>query len=89
MPERLIYRSLLRQTLIYFLVPLAVGLAHSLVALKVVSDVVALFGRLDITTPAALCALMFVIVYGGYLLVTYRVSRGVVRSSLQHGLRRE
>lgn len=88
-PERLIYRSLLRQTLIYFLVPLAVGLAHSLVALKVVSDVVALFGRLDITTPAALCALMFVIVYGGYLLVTYRVSRGVVRSSLQHGLRRE
>ena len=81
-PRRLMYRSLLVQTCVYFLFPLAVGLAHSLVALRVVTDVVALFGNLDITTSALMTGGLFVVVYGGYLLVTYRVARGVIRQGM-------
>lgn len=89
-PERLMYRALLRQTLLYFVAPLLVALAHSVVALHVVTDVVALFGHMDITTPALMSGGAFVLVYGGYLLVTYRVSRGVVRAGVaQRALRRE
>ena len=82
-------RSLLRQTLLFFLAPLVVALAHSVVALRVVTDVVALFGNLDITTPALGCACLFVAIYGVYLFVTYRVSRGVVRTAVHHGVRRD
>ena len=89
-PERLMYRALLRQTLLYFVAPLIVALAHSVVALIVVTDVVALFGNMDITTPALMSGGLFVLVYGAYLLVTYRVSRGVVRSGVaQRALRRD
>ena len=89
-PDRLMYRALLRQTLLYFVAPLLVALAHSVVALNVVTEVVALFGNMDITTPALMSGGLFVLVYGGYLLVTYRVSRGVVRAGVaQRALRRE
>lgn len=81
-PTRLIYRSLLEQTLVYFLFPLLVGAAHSLVALHVVIQLVALFGHIDIAQSSIMTAALFVGVYGGYMLVTYRVSRGIVRSSL-------
>lgn len=88
-PEEFMDRSLLRQTLLFFLAPLVVALAHSVVALRVVTDVVALFGNLDITTPALGCACLFVAIYGVYLFVTYRVSRGVVRTAVHHGVRRD
>ena len=88
-PTRLIYRSLLEQTLLYFLFPLVVGIAHSLVALHVVIQLVALFGNIDIAQSSIMTAALFVGVYGGYMLVTYRVSRGIVRGSLVHvGTRR-
>ncbi len=81
-PTRLAYRSLLTQSLVYFLFPLVVGLTHSFVALQVVTGLVALFGHLDIVQSSVMTAALFVAVYGGYLFVTYRVSRGVVRGSL-------
>ncbi len=84
-PARLMHRSLLVQACVYFLFPLVVGLAHSLVALRVVTDVVALFGNLDITTSAFMCGALFVAVYGGYLFVTYRVARGVIRQRMVRG----
>lgn len=81
-PSGMVYRSLMVQTLIYFLFPLAVGLAHSFVALQVVVDLVGLFGNLDITSASMLTSTLFVVVYGGYLLVTYRVARSVVRQAM-------
>lgn len=81
-PQRLIYRSLLVQTLVYFLFPLVVAIAHSLVALQVVVQLVSLFGGVDIAQTSLLAVVLFVVVYGGYLFVTYRVARGVVRTSL-------
>lgn len=88
-PERLMYASLRRQMCVYFLAPLVVALSHSVVALRVVTDVVALFGHLDVTAPALLTGALFVVAYGAYLVVTYLVSRGVVRAALYHGVRRD
>ncbi len=87
-PQRLIYRSLLVQTLVYFLFPLAVAMVHSFVALQVVIDAVSLFGGIDIAQVSLLAVVLFVVVYGGYLFVTYRVARGVVRTSLVGAVRR-
>ena len=45
----------------------------------VVTDVVAVFGHLDITSMALACAGMFLAVYGVYFAVTYVGARKLVR----------
>ena len=87
-PTGLALRSLLVQVLVYFLAPLVVALAHSFVALRVVVDLVALFGHLEITAAATIAGAIFVVSYGGYLFVTYRVARSLVRQGML-GVRRE
>ncbi|MFZ2755811.1 MAG: FtsX-like permease family protein [Atopobiaceae bacterium] len=79
-PRSLSNRSLLVQTLVYFLAPLAVAVAHSLCAMRSVITVVRLFGALDITGVAATTAGMFLVVYGAYFLVTYSVAKGLVNA---------
>lgn len=79
-PRRLSNRSLLVQTLVAFLAPLVVGLAHSICALQSVIPVVRLFGSLDIGETAGVTAAMFLVIYGAYFLVTYSVAKGVVNS---------
>jgi putative ABC transport system permease protein len=79
-PRRLSNRSLLVQTLVAFLAPLVVGLAHSICALQSVIPLVRLFGALDIGETAGVTAAMFLVVYGAYFLVTYGVAKGVVNA---------
>lgn len=81
-PRRLVHRSVFAQTLVYFLLPLLAALAHSLVALSVVRDVVELFGAFDITSAALCCGLLFVAVYGAYFFATYRLSRGMANATM-------
>ena len=81
-PRKLVYRCLLAQTLVYFLLPLVVALAHSMVALSVVRDVVEIFGAFDITTAAISNGALFVAVYGAYLFASYRLSRGMVNATM-------
>ena len=45
----------------------------------VVTDVVAVFGHLDITSMALACAGAFLAVYGAYFAVTYVGARKLVR----------
>ena len=81
-PRKLVYRCLLMQTLVYFLLPLVVALAHSMVALSVVRDVVEIFGAFDITTAAISNGALFVAVYGAYLFASYRLSRSMVNATM-------
>ena len=81
-PRKLVYRCLLAQTLVYFLLPLVVALAHSMVALSVVRDVVEIFGAFDITTAAISNGALSVAVYGAYLFASYRLSRGMVNATM-------
>jgi putative ABC transport system permease protein len=81
-PDRLIYRSLLFQTLLSFLFPLIVALAHSVVALKCVIDVIKVFGQINILSSSLMAVSIFLVVYGGYFFVTYRTARSVVHGAL-------
>lgn len=77
-----IMRSMLAQQAVFFLFPLVVGVAHSLVALHVVIEIVALFGGISIgMTVAATCAI-FLLCYGGYFAVTYFMSKGIVSDAI-------
>ncbi|WP_139652807.1 ABC transporter permease [Raoultibacter phocaeensis] len=79
-PEAMIKRALLVQIAIYFAFPLVLAVAHSVCALVVVTDVVAVFGHLDIGQMAVMCAAAFFVVYGAYFLLTYFGAKRLARA---------
>ncbi len=82
-PERLIFGSLRAQVAIAFALPLAVGLAHSLCAISVLNELVSAFGYSDALDGMTLGLVLFALVYGGYLALTYRMAHGIVRSAVR------
>lgn len=78
-----IMRSVLVQQAIFFVFPLVMGVAHSMVALRVVIDIVALFGGMSIGSTVGLTCLIFLLCYGGYFLVTYLMSKGIVSDAIR------
>lgn len=81
--ERLISGSLRAQVAIAFALPLAVGLAHSLCAISVLNELVSAFGYSDALDGMTLGLVLFALVYGGYLALTYRMAHGIVRSAVR------
>lgn len=81
--RREVMRSVLVQQSIFFVFPLLMGVAHSLVALKVVIDIVALFGGMSIGGTVGVTCVIFLLCYGGYFAVTYFMSKGIVKDSIR------
>lgn len=80
--DRQILHSVMAQQAVFFLFPLAVGLAHSFVALKVIIELVSIFGNMSIGGTVGLTCAIFLAAYGGYFLVTYLMSTGMVRAAI-------
>ena len=81
----MIYRSLLTQVLVYFLVPLALAVCHAACAIGVLSD--SMFDAIGVSTltPIMMAAGLTVVVYGGYMFVTYLAARGITKTALTEG----
>ena len=77
-----IRHSVMAQQAVFFLFPLAVGLAHSFVALKVIIELVSTFGNMSIGGTVGLTCTIFLAAYGGYFLVTYLMSTGMVQAAI-------
>lgn len=80
--DRQIRHSVMAQQAVFFLFPLAVGLAHSFVALKVIIELVSIFGKMSIGGTVGLTCAIFLAAYGGYFLVTYLMSAGMVQAAI-------
>lgn len=80
--DRQIRHSVMAQQAVFFLFPLAVGLAHSFVALKVIIELVSVFGDMSIAGTVGLTCAIFLAAYGGYFLVTYLMSTGMVQAAI-------
>ncbi|WP_281695105.1 ABC transporter permease [Collinsella tanakaei] len=78
-----IMRSVLVQQAIFFVFPLVMGVAHSLVALQVVIEILALFGGMSIGGTVGMTCSIFLLCYGGYFLVTYLMSKGIVSDAIR------
>lgn len=81
--DRLIFGSLRSQVVLAFVLPLIVGMAHSLCALGVINDLVSALGYSDMISNMTLGLGFFALVYGGYLALTYRMAHGIVRSAVR------
>lgn len=80
--DRQIRHSVMAQQAVFFLFPLAVGLAHSFVALKVIIEMVSIFGNMSIGGTVGLTCAIFLAAYGDYFLVTYLMSTGMVQAAI-------
>lgn len=80
--DRQIRHSVMAQQAVFFLFPLSVGLAHSFVALKVIIEMVSIFGNMSIGGTVGLTSAIFLAAYGGYFLVTYLMSTGMVQAAI-------
>jgi putative ABC transport system permease protein len=72
-------KSLFVQVMVYFLLPLVLAIAHSIVAIRVMSVLVVAISDLNIFVASLTAAGMLVLVYGGYFLVTYLNARKMIR----------
>lgn len=80
--DRQIRHSVMAQQAVFLSFPLAVGLAHSFVALKVIIELVSIFGNMSIGGTVGLTCAIFLAAYGGYFLVTYLMSAGMVQAAI-------
>ena len=80
--EKIINKSILIQTGIYFLVPLSLALVHSIVGLKISSDIVSILGNAGIFKEIIITVIILLIVYGGYFVLTYTSIKRMVRERL-------
>ena len=80
--DKIINKSILIQTGIYFLVPLSLALVHSIVGLKISSDVVSLLGNASMIKEIIIAVIVLLIVYGGYFVLTYTSIKRMTRERL-------
>ena len=81
--KREMTRSVLAQQAVFFIFPLVMGIAHSMVALQVVIESIKLFGGISIGFTVGFTCAIFLLCYGGYFLVTYLMSRGIVTDAIR------
>lgn len=81
--EKMINKTIFTQTCIYFSLPILLALIHSVVGIKVMSDfLITTFNAVDLSFPAFITALIFIVVYVGYFLITYIGYKNIVKSNV-------
>ncbi|MBO4878424.1 MAG: ABC transporter permease [Ruminococcus sp.] len=77
--ENEISRSLFRQTGIFFILPLLLGILHSVFGIKFAVYFMESFGIEKIFESTVITSAILLFIYGGYFLVTYFSSRSIIR----------
>ncbi len=78
--DKVINKSLFIQIAITFIFPLVIALIHSYFGLREINKLIVMLGHVDLTSNILLTTLFMVIVYGGYMFLTYRCSRSFIKS---------
>lgn len=76
--ESQIKHSILVQISIYFMMPLLLAIVHSVVGISVSSQVVKVFGNLNILNNMLITAGFVLAIYGSYFMVTYITIKSMV-----------
>ncbi|MDR2044580.1 MAG: lipoprotein ABC transporter permease [Clostridium sp.] len=84
--ERMIAGSVLRQVLITFSAPLALAVVHWLVAMKLVSGLVEVLGDFHLFSRSLTAGAVILLLYGGYLMMTYQNAKKIILNALQNRL---
>lgn len=83
--RRQMFHSLLAQTCLYFLAPLVLALCHSAYVISMLANTLFAVTGTPMLGPIASAGAFLLVIYGGYLLVTYFTSRSMVGGALREG----
>lgn len=76
-----INKTIFVQTLVYFSIPVALAVVHSVVGIKVANDFISLFNQSDLGGSSLITAGIFMIVYVIYFYVTYSGYKNIVKNN--------
>lgn len=79
--EKMINHSLFMQISIFFLIPVALAIVHSIFGMEVAKMILAVFGKSDMLSSSTLTGIFILLVYGGYLLLTYICSKNIIKDN--------
>ena len=79
--EKMINKSIFKQTAIYFVMPLIPAIISSIVGINVVNDFLEIFGKSNIIPAALITLVVLIIVYGGYFYVTYTGYKSIIKNN--------
>ena len=77
--EKEINKSLFKQTLIFFMVPLSLAIIHTLVGLEFCKFILSSIGVTDILNGSIMTFLFLLFIYGIYFLITYYCSKNIIK----------
>ena len=77
--EKIINKALFRQIAIFFLAPLVIAIIHSIFGIMFCNYILETFGNESLLLAIVLTALLLVVIYGGYLLITYYCSKRIIK----------
>ena len=79
--EKMINKTIFKQTVIYFAMPLILAIISSVVGINVVNKFLSMYGKSNIVPTSLLTLGILIVVYGGYFYVTYTGYKGIVKNS--------
>ncbi len=77
--EKIINKALFRQIAIFFILPLILALIHSIFGIMFAVKILEVFGTNELLPSIIGAAIFIVIIYGGYLLITYYSSKNIIK----------
>ncbi|GAA0085333.1 ABC transporter permease [Clostridium sp. CTA-7] len=77
--KKMINKTIFKQTLIYFMVPLVLAIVHSIVGISVINDFIELFNQPSIGASSFITLFTLVGVYAGYFYATYTGYKNIVK----------
>lgn len=76
--EKMIHRSLFRQNLIFFGIPLLLAIIHSIFGIQVCVYIIEVFGKTGLMFSIVFTAAVLLAIYTIYFVITYRCSRRII-----------
>lgn len=81
--KKMINKSIFKQIIIFFTLPLALALFHSYIGIKTVNSYLLALGESNQIYSMIVTALILIIVYGGYLYATYISYKNIINNELK------
>jgi putative ABC transport system permease protein len=77
--EKMIHKALFRQIGIFFAMPLALAILHSIFGMKFSMIFLAVLGTSGMTVSIVTTAVILALIYGGYFVLTYVCSKNMIK----------
>lgn len=77
--NKMINKALFIQIAIIFILPLALALFHAAVGLTEINSLLKMFADIKIGKSLLLTSIFIVLIYGGYFLATYKISKRIIK----------